>query len=107
MAQFDVYRNPDKASAATVPFLIDVQSDYLSGFTTRVVVPLAVSEQVGQSAKRLHPQFQIEGAGMIMLTERLAALPKAALGREITSLAKYRDEIVTALEFLVTGFRTT
>lgn len=104
MAQFDVYRNPDKASAATVPFLLEVQNDYLSGFTTRVVVPLAVSEQVGQFAKRLHPRFQIEGAGMVMLTERLAALPKGALGVQVTSLAPHRDDIIAALDFLILGF---
>ncbi len=103
MAQFDVYRNPNKASAGAIPFLVDVQSDFLSGFPTRVVVPLAVSEEVGQSAKRLHPQFQIEGADMIMLSERLAAVPKGALGAQVTSLAQHRDDIVAAMDFLVLG----
>lgn len=104
MAQFDIYRNPDKASAAATPFLLDVQSDYLSGFPTRVVVPLVASEQVKKLPHRLNPLFQIDGAGMIMMTEQLASVPKAALGREVTSLAKYRDEIVAAIDFLITGF---
>lgn len=103
MAQFDVYRNPNKASAQAVPFLVDVQSDFLSGFSTRVVVPLAPVQSVGKSAQRLHPQFQIDGVNMVMMTELLAAVPKAALGAAVTSLAQHRDEIVAALDFLITG----
>ena len=41
MAQFDVYRNPNPATAAAIPYLLDVQSDLLQGLLTRVVVPLA------------------------------------------------------------------
>ena len=103
MAQFEVYRNPNKASAQAVPFLLDVQSDFLSGFSTRVVVPLAPTGSVGKSAQRLHPQFQIGGAGMVMMTELLAAVPKRALGVSVTSLAPQRDEIIAALDFLITG----
>ncbi len=104
MAQFDVYKNPNKTSARVIPFLLDVQSDFLSGFTSRVVVPLAVSGYEVNPTRRLHPQFQIDGVGTIMLTERLSALPKAALGAHITSLAQHRDEIVAAMDFLVLGF---
>lgn len=103
MGQFDVYRNPDKASASAVPFLLDVQSDFLSGFSTRVVVPLAPAQSVGKSAQRLHPQFQIDGVNMVMMTELLAAVPKAALGAVVMSVAQQRDEIVDALDFLITG----
>lgn len=104
MAQFGVYRNPDKASAAAVPFLMDVQSDYLSDFPTRIVVPLVASERVKKLPHKLNPQIQIDGAGMIMMTEQLASVPKAVLGSEVTSLAQYRDEIVAAMDFLVLGF---
>lgn len=104
MAQFDVFRNPNKESAGAVPFLLEVQSDYLSGFSSRVVVPLALSEQIRITALRLHPQFQIEGAAVFMMTERLAAVPKQILGAQVTSLAQHRDEIVAAMDFLIIGF---
>ncbi len=103
MAQFEVYRNPNKASAQAVPFLLDVQSDFLSGFSTRVVVPLAPTESVGKSAQRLHPQFQIDGVRMVMMTELLAAAPALALGASVISLASQRDDIIAALDFLITG----
>ncbi len=103
MAQFEVYRNPNTASAPSIPFLLDVQSDFLSGFSTRVVVPLAPVQSIGKSAQRLHPQFQIDGVNMVMITELMAAVPKAALGGPVISLAHHRDEIVAALDFLITG----
>ena len=40
MAQFDVYRNPNPATRARIPYLLDVQSDLLEPLATRVVVPL-------------------------------------------------------------------
>jgi toxin CcdB len=103
MAQFDVYRNPNPKSAQTVPYLLDVQSDFLSGFSTRAVVPIAPTESVGKSAQRLHPQFQIDGANMVMMTELLAAVPKVALGAAVMSLAQNRDDIIAAMDFLITG----
>ena len=47
MAQFDVHRNPNAASAKAIPFLLDVQADLLSGLATRVAVPLARPDAVG------------------------------------------------------------
>lgn len=40
MPQFAVHRNPNRATKAAVPFLLDVQSDLLEELDTRVVVPL-------------------------------------------------------------------
>lgn len=104
MAQFGVYKNPNKANARTVPFLLDVQSDFLSSFPTRVVVPLVVSEQVNKVPQRLNPHFLIDGAGMVMMTEQLASVPKQILGTQVTSLVQHRDDIVSAMDFLVLGF---
>lgn len=41
MAQFDIYRNPNPASANTIPYLLDVQSYLLSHLITRMVAPLS------------------------------------------------------------------
>jgi toxin CcdB len=58
MAQFDVCRNPNPASARRIPYLLDVQSDLLSGLATRVVVPLATPETLGNKAAQvLNPEF--------------------------------------------------
>lgn len=39
MARFDIYRNPGK-NKNNLPYLLDVQSNVISGLATRVVVPL-------------------------------------------------------------------
>ncbi|MEY4210598.1 MAG: CcdB protein [Pseudomonadota bacterium] len=39
MARFDVFRNTGEV-AASVPLLLDVQSDVLSSLDTRIVIPI-------------------------------------------------------------------
>ncbi|MBU0592220.1 MAG: CcdB family protein [Gammaproteobacteria bacterium] len=41
MAQFDVFRNPNSATAEGIPFLFDVQSGLPGHLITRLVFPLA------------------------------------------------------------------
>jgi len=104
MAQFDVYRNPNQAGRRVIPFLMDVQHGILSGLTTRVVAPLAVSEQLGHSAQRLNPYLRVEDIDLVMMTEHIAAVPRPALGAAVASLAQHRDQIIAALDFLFVGF---
>ena len=40
MAQHDIYRNPDPATAGDIPYILDLQCDLLSHLATRVVVPV-------------------------------------------------------------------
>jgi hypothetical protein len=39
MGRFDIYRNPGK-NKESIPYLVDVQSNVISGLSTRIVVPL-------------------------------------------------------------------
>ena len=76
MAQFDVYRNANAATRASIPYLLDVQSDLLDPLATRVVVPLCAPDVLrGKLAERLNPLFEIEGRNAVMLTPELAGLP--------------------------------
>jgi toxin CcdB len=104
MAQFDVYRNPSPTTGVAVPYLLDVQSDLLSEMRTRVVVPLAPVESVGRPAVSLNPVFRVEDTEVLMMTQHLAAVPRAALHNAVTSLSGEHDRIVAALDFLVLGF---
>ncbi|MBT6991314.1 MAG: plasmid maintenance protein CcdB, partial [Gammaproteobacteria bacterium] len=40
MAQFDVYKNPSKASKKAYPFILNIQCNLIDNITTRIVVPL-------------------------------------------------------------------
>ena len=75
MARFDVYRNPRKESAREVPFLLDVQSAFLEGLETRVVVPLRAASAVKRPVTRLNPVFQVAGVEVVMDTPQLAGVP--------------------------------
>jgi toxin CcdB len=105
MARFDVYRNSG-AHAAAVPYLLDVQSDLLSGLETRVVAPLRRRDRFPASniPGNLMPTLTLEGVECILETPKLAAVPLRVLKTPIASLAASHFEITAALDFLVHGF---
>ena len=104
MAQFDVHRNPNAATRARIPFLLDVQSDLLDPIATRVVVPLCKPEVLsGKPAERLNPAFEIEGRKLLMLTPELAGVSRKALGERVTNLTAERAAIIAALDLVLTG----
>lgn len=104
MAQFDVHRNPNPSSAKTIPYLLNVQSDLLDHLVTRVVVPLASLEAMGnQAARYLNPVFEIEGEKRVMLTPELAGIPAKLLGPAVVSLKEAHGEIIRALDVIFSG----
>lgn len=104
MAQFDVHRNPNPQTRARMPFLLDVQSDLLAELGTRVVVPLCpASAMKGKLVKTLMPTFAIDNKPYAMLTPQLAGIERKQMGTEVASLAEYRNEIIAALDLLLTG----
>ena len=103
MAQFDVYKNTGPDSRR-IPYLLDIQSDLLPALATRVVVPLVRSSEYKAPVRRLHPVFDVEGIGVVMLTSDLAGILRSELGAKIGSFASHRDEIAAALDFLIYGF---
>lgn len=104
MAQFDVYRNPIRASRTRIPYLLDVQSDLLEPLATRIVVPLCKPDVLGgKPAERLNPVFVVEGRNVLMLTPELAGVPRRVLGEQVANLAAESSTIVAALDLAITG----
>ena len=104
MPQFRVHRNPGADTRGRFPFLLDVQSDLVSGLVTRVVVPLCpLSLLQGEPIGTLTPVFEIAGAPHAMLTPQLAGIPTRQLGPEVADLTGHRAEIIAALDLLFTG----
>ncbi|MFB2764262.1 MULTISPECIES: CcdB family protein [Marinobacter] len=99
MARFDIFENKDGAG-----YLLDVQSDLLSGLNTRVVVPLLPKSSAPTPAQRLNPVFNIEGQEVVMATQYMAAVPEGELRFGAGSLAGQQDEISAALDMLFLGF---
>jgi toxin CcdB len=103
MAQFDVYENPNPASRKNIPFLLDVQTDLLDNLATRVVVPLVTSAAMPIPGRHLNPAFSVGKTGVIMSTAEIAGVSVKSLGKKVCSIKQYRNEIVAALDFLITG----
>lgn len=104
MSQFDVYKNPSKASSKIFPFLVDVQSPYISEIATRVVIPLGkLSAFKNEILKGLTPEITYDGEQLLLLTPQISSIPFKRLNKPIGSLKHFRDEIISALDFAITG----
>lgn len=96
MARFDVYKGAKG-------LLLDIQSDLLDEFGSRVVVPLMPIPDV-QTVSRLHPVFLIEDQRYIMSTHLIFAIPLERLGKKICSLAQEDLTITSAVDKLFSGY---
>jgi toxin CcdB len=104
MAQFDVYRNPSGRSAETFPYLVDIQSPFISNLSSRIVIPLARRERVGiESLTRLTPAVTHDQETLLLFTPQIASIPLNQLKNPIGSLAHQRDQIIGALDFAISG----
>lgn len=104
MAQFSVHKNKNPNTRAAYPYLVDVQSDLLRDLRTRVVVPLVRVTAVGKKPiKNLTPVLNIDGQKFAMLVPQLAGISLGDLGPEVASVAQHRNDIIGALDFLITG----
>lgn len=101
MAQFDIYRNNNSETAAEFPYLLDIQADILVSLETRVVIPLSKNVKAIQ---HLNPNFSIEQKSYVLVAQELAGVHKSALGEKCGSLREHRSEIITALDFMISGF---
>jgi toxin CcdB len=101
MAQFDVYENTNEKTKDYVPYLLDIQNDILKNLSSRVVIPLVVSKE---AINLLNPKFVINEIDVILSTTELASIPINILGNKVCSLQDRREEIICAVDFLVTGF---
>lgn len=102
MSQFDVYPNPVGGMGEAVPYVLDLQSDHLVGLPTRMIAPLARPEDF-RPARRLNPIVEIDGERLVVMTHLMAAVPRDILQPPVASLGHFRDDIITALDFLFTG----
>ena len=105
MAKFDYYANTDKDTNRTYPFIVDVQDALLEGLNSRVVIPLTPLANLEKSyPKNLCPVVTIEGKEYSLLTHQLTSVSMRTLSHTEGSLAHIRNEIISAIDFLFTGF---
>jgi len=103
--QFAVHRNKNPQSKSTFPLLVDVQSDLLEELNTRVVIPLTRAAGLARKPlSHLTPALSFDGDTYLLMTPQLAGIARADLGPQAGTLLDQREQIVAAVEFLLTGF---
>ena len=99
MARFDIYKNHNGDG-----WLMDAQSDLLSGLNTRIAVPLLPKNHSPEPVQRLNPEFEVDGITVVLMTQFLAAIPASELKDHAGDLSRHSAEIISALDMLFTGF---
>lgn len=101
MSQFDVHRFAPRGAGFTL--IVDLQNELLDGLATRLVAPLYPLTRNTKPILRLNPVFRVEGKEYYLAVQEMSALRVKSLGTKVTSLGDHRDEIIAAIDFLVTG----
>lgn len=102
--QFDVYENPSPRMRDQYPYVVDIQSDLLSGLATRMVVPLAVTSlHANELPRRLCPVIVVRKKNLMLVPFEAAPLDKRLLKQEIVSMRAHAHEIVDAMDAVMSG----
>ena len=101
MAQFDVYENKNIKTRDEIPFLLDIQHNILEDSSTRVMIPLGFQTQINNT---INPSFLINETKVTLMTTFMATMAVKQLGQKVYSLKDNRDEIISSIDFLITGF---
>nr|WP_299243677.1 CcdB family protein [uncultured Halomonas sp.] len=104
MAQFDVYANPSRVSKSHYPYVVDIQSPHISALATRIVIPLGrrIAFQ-NEAMQGLTPEISYADEVFLLLTPQASSIPVKQLKEPIGSLAHFRDQIIAAFDFAITG----
>jgi toxin CcdB len=104
MAQFDVYRNPSKQTRKAYPYILDIQNSLIEEIATRIVVPLGDAKNFKNEELRwLTPKVEFEDKTLLVLMPQISSMPTKLLNEPVGTLVHLRDEIISALDFAITG----
>jgi toxin CcdB len=84
-------------------FWVDCQTEFMSHYNTRFVVPLLPVSEAPIPAARLNPLYDIEGETHSLVTQFAGSIPVSELGDAAGSLADDSFRITDAIDFLLTG----
>ena len=103
MAQFDVYRHPVAEWRDLTPYVVDVQSSWVSRSDLRLTVPL-LRRKLDVSDNRLYPVFQIQGETLVFDTLSITSYPAHDLRGLVTNLRAEADVVFGAIDFALQGY---
>jgi toxin CcdB len=101
MAQFDVHRNIGK-HRDSIPYVVVVQSSQFDDYRRRVVVPLVRKAAVGKlSHASFNPTFKVRGTPVVLHPLEIVSIPIGQLGELAGSLSEEGQQIIAALDELL------
>ena len=103
MKQYDLYENTDSASQVTYLYFVDVQTGLLNDLNSRVVIPIAPALDAKSFPKNICPIIDINNKQFALLTHQITTVSSSFLESKEGSLLLNRDDIISALDFLLTG----
>lgn len=104
MSQYHMYENLNPNSRQTYPYLIDVQTTLLTDLETRVVIPVALKSKFGKGIiKHLNPIITINKKEYVIITQQISGIPSRQLGSYVCDCLSLRQDILSAIDFLITG----
>lgn len=99
MARFDLYHNPGRNKAA-IPYLLEVQSNVISGLATRLVIPLRALAGFPAATlpADLFPVITVEGTDCFLDTPQMGAIPVSELKQKAGTALEHQFAVQTALD---------
>ena len=105
MAQFTIYANANAQTKQLYPYLLALQSNLLDDLATCVVAPLTpLNRHILPAISRLTPVITVAGEEYLMLTMQLSAIARKQLGKVVGDASTNSHEIISAVDFLISGF---
>ena len=92
----DVHRNSGR-NAATIPFVVVVQSAAFDKRKRRIVVPLVAADRVRPPPSAVNPVFSVMGLEVTLNPLEIASVAVESLGEPVGTLVDAGDAIVAAL----------
>ncbi len=102
MRQYDICKNPDRATRNRVPYFIALQADLLSALTTVIVAPV-VPKRAADIIGRLNPVVEVDGKNYCVTMQDMAGIPRSRLGPVVANMAGRHVDFVAAIDLVFTG----
>lgn len=85
------------------PYVVILQSDHFDQLTTRLVAPVYRAD-VLPPLDELTPHIEIDGDEHVVRIDLSFAAPKSKLGPKVGSAVSLQQEVMRAIDRLLTGF---
>ncbi|HEY5934230.1 MAG TPA: CcdB family protein [Kofleriaceae bacterium] len=103
ITQFDVFVNPVPRARRAYPLVVILQADQAATGNNRIVAPLVRRARSVTTMGRLTPRVNLDNAEHVVFVPALMTVLVDELREHRGQLARYRDDLVAALDYLFLG----